>query len=261
MEECISEFEIIKKHPIHPLVFICLCLPVPLSLSPLFLSLTHTYLTHRHTQSGPQMAWWCQGERGLLGSKSSSVWAPSTLHLLSSSLSLSVCHFYSSPSSAFNLASSLALPLHPTMPFFLLLRLSSFFPLICPSEVLINYSCPCLSPKPCHLSSIRQFPCFLSPLSPSSLPPPPPLCSHLLFPLLHLLLFLSTLAESSTTHDLASKAKVVRVNKKILNCSRNLKFILQHSWFVSNRLLTTRNIVLIIGKAFGKDWISLYCFR
>lgn len=76
MEECISEFEIIKKHPIHPLVFICFCLPVPLSLSPLFLSLTHTYLTHRHTQSGPQMAWWCQGERGLLGSKSSSVWAP-----------------------------------------------------------------------------------------------------------------------------------------------------------------------------------------
>lgn len=58
------------------------------------LSLPHTHRhkhthAHKQTQSGPQMAWWCQGERGLLGSKSSSVWP---LHP-SLAFFFSVCHF------------------------------------------------------------------------------------------------------------------------------------------------------------------------
>lgn len=74
---------------------------------------------------------------------------------------------------------------------FLSLSLASslfIFPLICPSEVLINYSCLCLSPKPCHLSSTRQLLCILL----SCPPPPPPLI--FLSPL-------SSLAESSTPHE------------------------------------------------------------
>ena len=91
-------------------LFLCHCL--------LCLCLTHTH-THTHTQCGPQMAWWCQGERGLLGSKSSSVWPlhPSLAFFFSFCLS-----FYSSPSSAFNLASSPP----PSRPPFLSFSLSRF---------------------------------------------------------------------------------------------------------------------------------------
>lgn len=111
--------------------------------------------------------------------------------------------FHSSLSSSFSLTSS------PSS-FSLSLASSLFiFPLICPSEVLINYSCLCLSPKPCHLSSTRQLLCILL-----SCPPPPPLI--FLSPL-------SSLAESSTPHE-QNSGRAARVDdpskfKQQLKCS------------------------------------------
>lgn len=142
---------------------VSLCFHVPLSLSLL--------VKHTHTQCGPQMAWWCQGERSLLGSKSFSVWPPPPFTcflllflFLFVILFLPFLRFQSrflSPS-----PSSLYLSLSPLVSL-------HFSPLICPSEVLINYSCLCpqsLVTSPALASSsacLRSF--FLL------------LCSHLLF--------------------------------------------------------------------------------
>lgn len=116
---------------------------------------------HTEQRCGPQMAWWCQGERGLLGSKSSSV-APlhPSLAFFFSFLFLFVILFL--PFLCFQSRFLLRRRRHP-LPL-LSLGLSSFFLLICPSEVLINYSCPLSVPKalsPLFTACVRRFLCFL----------------------------------------------------------------------------------------------------
>lgn len=115
------------------------------------------------------MAWWCQGERGLLGSKSSSVWPlhPSLAFFFSFCLS-----FYSSPSSAFNLASSLSPPLSLAPSLFIFspnLSIRSVDKLFMPLSVPEALSPLLHSPAPLLPLLCRPHP-FL-PLW----PPPPPL--------------------------------------------------------------------------------------
>ena len=119
-------------------LFLSLSLALSLSLS---FSLLHTHThTHIHRVWGHR---WHGGVRvrEVCSDQRAPVWPlqPSLAFFFSFCLS-----FYSSPSSSFGLTSS---------PSPLSLHLSSFFPLICSSEVLINYLCLCLSPKPRHLSS------------------------------------------------------------------------------------------------------------
>lgn len=147
-----------------------------LSCSIVTVSRTHT---HTHRVRGHR---WHGGVRvrGVCwGSKSSNVWP----------LHPSLAFFFSSFLFVILFLPFLFFQSHflPLLSFCLLLHLSSFPPLICPSEVWINYSCFCLSQKPCHLSSTRQLLCFLSsvtlipssfsvlllsPSPPSTLPPP-----------------------------------------------------------------------------------------